>query len=105
MPYSGATLLKYRAIQVYFSNTRPVRPDGDPAVAVQGFPAASWLGMLDRLNSLPFAVRLSHRVIPLDQATAAPSTSRGPTTPVKIQSQSLFTTDVEIGRGTSRHPG
>lgn len=41
------------------------------AVAIQGFPAASYLGMLDRLNSMPFAVRLSHRVIPLDQATAA----------------------------------
>jgi type IV secretion/conjugal transfer VirB4 family ATPase len=41
------------------------------AIAIQGFPAASYLGMLDRLNNLPFAVRLSHRVIPLDQPTAA----------------------------------
>jgi type IV secretion/conjugal transfer VirB4 family ATPase len=40
-------------------------------LAIQGFPAASYLGMLDRLNSLPFAVRMSHRVIPLDQPTAA----------------------------------
>ena len=27
--------------------------------------------LLDRLNSVPFALRLSHRVIPLDPATAA----------------------------------
>jgi type IV secretion system protein TrbE len=41
------------------------------ALAIQGFPAASTLGMLDRLNNVPFALRLSHRVIPLDQAAAA----------------------------------
>jgi type IV secretion/conjugal transfer VirB4 family ATPase len=41
------------------------------AVAIQGFPAASHLGMLARLASVPFALRLSHRVIPLDAATAA----------------------------------
>ena len=40
-------------------------------LAIQGFPAASTVGMLDRLNCVPFAVRVSHRVIPLDQPAAA----------------------------------
>ncbi len=40
-------------------------------VAIQGFPAASYLGMLDELAGLPYALRVSHRVIALDQTTAA----------------------------------
>ncbi|HYL06656.1 MAG TPA: hypothetical protein VE075_11485, partial [Thermoanaerobaculia bacterium] len=71
-PIAGCELDSFLADQEAVGGWRPrIGGMAIRAVAIQGFPAASWLGMLDRLNSLPFAVRLSHRVIPLDQATAA----------------------------------
>ncbi|HVR08619.1 MAG TPA: hypothetical protein VMW75_11275, partial [Thermoanaerobaculia bacterium] len=71
-PVAGCELDSFLADQEAVGGWRPrIGGMAIRAVAIQGFPAASWLGMLDRLNSLPFAVRLSHRVIPLDQATAA----------------------------------
>src|SRR3989442_9551332 len=41
------------------------------AVAVQGYPHASHAGQGDFLNALPFALRWSHRVLPLGTAEAA----------------------------------
>ncbi|MBV8201433.1 MAG: hypothetical protein JOZ15_12490 [Acidobacteria bacterium] len=71
-PIAGAELARFLADQQAVGGWRPrIGGLAIRAVAIQGFPAASTLGMLDRLNSLPFAVRLSHRVIPLDPATAA----------------------------------
>jgi type IV secretion/conjugal transfer VirB4 family ATPase len=71
-PIEGRELDSFLADQEVVGGWRPrIGTMSIRAVAIQGFPAASYLGMLDRLNSLPFAVRLSHRVIPLDQATAA----------------------------------
>ncbi len=40
-------------------------------IAVHGFPAGSCAGMLDGLNSLPFAARTSHRLIPLGRQSAS----------------------------------
>jgi type IV secretion/conjugal transfer VirB4 family ATPase len=40
-------------------------------VAIHGFPHESFSGILDFLGGLGFAFRASHRIIPLDQATAA----------------------------------
>ncbi len=71
-PAAGRELDSFLADQEAVGGWRPrIGRMSIRAVAIQGFPAASWLGMLDRLNSLPFAVRLSHRAIPLGQATAA----------------------------------
>lgn len=71
-PVAGAELDSFLADQQAVGGWRPrIGAMAIRALAIQGFPAASWLGMLDRLNSLPFALRLSHRVIPLDPATAA----------------------------------
>jgi type IV secretion system protein TrbE len=71
-PVAGAELDSFLADQQAVGGWRPrIGAMAIRALAIQGFPAASYLGMLDRLNSLPFALRLSHRVIPLDPATAA----------------------------------
>jgi type IV secretion/conjugal transfer VirB4 family ATPase len=71
-PAAGTELDSFLADQDAVGGWRPsIGGMSIRTVAIQGFPAASYLGMLDRFNSLPFAVRLSHRVIPLDQATAA----------------------------------
>src|SRR6185295_3073183 len=40
------------------------------AVAVLGFPHASWAGMLDRLNGLGLAFRASHRILPFSRPVA-----------------------------------
>jgi len=70
-PVAGAELDSFLADQQAVGGWRPrIGAMAIRALAIQGFPAASYLGMLDRLNSLPFALRLSHRVIPLDAATA-----------------------------------
>jgi type IV secretion/conjugal transfer VirB4 family ATPase len=71
-PIDGAELDSFLADQEAVGGWQPrIGGMAIRAVAIQGFPAASWLGMLDRLNQLPFAVRLSHRVVPLDQPAAA----------------------------------
>ncbi len=71
-PVAGSELDSFLADQQAVGGWRPrIGRMAIRALAIQGFPAASYLGMLDRLGSLPFAVRLSHRVIPLDQPTAA----------------------------------
>jgi type IV secretion system protein VirB4 len=71
-PVAGAELDSFLADQQAVGGWRPrIGAMAIRALAIQGFPAASYLGMLDRLNSLPCALRLSHRVIPLDPATAA----------------------------------
>jgi type IV secretion/conjugal transfer VirB4 family ATPase len=71
-PIEGTELDSFLADQEAVGGWRPrIGRMSIRALAIQGFPAASYLGMLDRLNSVPFALRLSHRVIPLEQATAA----------------------------------
>jgi type IV secretion/conjugal transfer VirB4 family ATPase len=71
-PPGGVELDSYLADRQAVGGWRPrIGGMSIRAVAVQGFPAASYLGMLDQLNSLPCALRLSHRVIPLDGPTAA----------------------------------
>jgi type IV secretion system protein TrbE len=71
-PVAGSELDSYLCDQEAVGGWRPrIGRMAIRVVAVQGFPAASYLGMLDKLNSLPFAVRLSHRVIPLAAPTAA----------------------------------
>ncbi|HLX09181.1 MAG TPA: hypothetical protein VKY89_15115 [Thermoanaerobaculia bacterium] len=70
-PVAGSELDSFLADQEAVGGWRPrIGGMAIRALAIQGFPAASYLGMLDRLGSLPFALRLSHRVIPLDQPTA-----------------------------------
>ncbi|HXO42735.1 MAG TPA: hypothetical protein VN999_14890, partial [Thermoanaerobaculia bacterium] len=71
-PLEGTELDSFLADQEAVGGWRPrIGRMSIRALAIQGFPAASYLGMLDRLNSVPFALRLSHRVIPLDPPTAA----------------------------------
>ena len=71
-PAGGAELDSFLADQEAVGGWQPrIGRMSIRAVAIQGFPAASWLGMLDAFNQLPFAVRLSHRVVPLDPPAAA----------------------------------
>src|ERR1700676_424100 len=71
-PVEGTELDSFLADQEAVGGWRPrIGTMSIRALAIQGFPAASYLGMLDRLNSVPFALRLSHRVVPLDAPTAA----------------------------------
>ncbi|HEY6322270.1 MAG TPA: hypothetical protein VJA16_12000 [Thermoanaerobaculia bacterium] len=71
-PVAGTELDSFLADQEAVGGWQPrIGTMSIRALAIQGFPAASYLGMLDRLNNVPFALRLSHRVIPLEQATAA----------------------------------
>jgi type IV secretion/conjugal transfer VirB4 family ATPase len=71
-PVIGIELDSFLADQPAVGGWRPrIGGNAIRVVAIQGFPAASTLGMLDQLGSLPCALRLSHRVIPLDGPTAA----------------------------------
>src|ERR1700680_2763483 len=71
-PVAAAELDSFLADQQAVGGWRPrIGAMAIRALAIQGFPAASYLGILDRLNSVPFALRLSHRVVPLDAPTAA----------------------------------
>jgi type IV secretion system protein VirB4 len=71
-PAAGVELDSFLADQPAVGGWRPsIGGRAIRVVALQGFPASSSLGMLDQLGNLPFALRLSHRVIALDGPTAA----------------------------------
>lgn len=71
-PGHGACLDGVLADQDFVGGWKPVMGSMHlRVVAVHGYPPDSWSGLLDCLNTLPYAARASHRLLPLGHQRAA----------------------------------